>query len=89
MVYAAELGRLAGRLSDAAVDRHRSILASLSLPIDYPLGRWQTLLATMRKDKKTRAGVLRFIVLDDIGKPTVLTGPEDALLFAAYQDVGV
>jgi 3-dehydroquinate synthase len=89
MVFAAELGRLTGRLSDAAVDRHRSILSSLSLPIDYPLGRWSTLLATMRKDKKSRAGVLRFIVLDDIGKPTVLTGPEDSLLFAAYQDVGV
>jgi 3-dehydroquinate synthase len=89
MVFAAELSRLAGRLSDAAVDRHRSILSSLSLPIDYPVGRWQTLLAAMKRDKKTRGDVLRFIVLDDIGKPTVLTGPEEPLLFAAFQDVGV
>lgn len=89
MVFAAELSRLTGTLSDAAVDRHRSILSSLTLPIDYPLGRWQTLLATMRKDKKSRAGMLRFVVLDDIGKPSMLNGPEDALLFTAYQDVGV
>ncbi|CAN5306104.1 3-dehydroquinate synthase [soil metagenome] len=89
MVYAAELARLTGTLSDAVVDRHRSILSSLTLPIDYPLGRWQTLLATMRKDKKSRAGMLRFVVLDDIGKPSMLNGPEDALLFTAYQDVGV
>jgi 3-dehydroquinate synthase len=89
MVFAAELSRMTGTLSDAAVDRHRSILESLTLPIDYPLGRWQTLLATMRRDKKSRAGMLRFIVLDDIGRPSVLNGPEDATLFTAYQDVGV
>lgn len=89
MVYAAELGRLAGSLSDEVVERHRSILSSLSLPIDYPLGRWATLLATMQRDKKARAGMMRFIVLDDIGKPTTLNGPEEALLFAAYQAVGV
>jgi 3-dehydroquinate synthase len=89
MVFAAELARLAGSLSDAVVDRHRSILTSLSLPIDYPLGRWQTLLATMQRDKKARAGMIRFIVLDDVGKVTTLNGPDEALLFAAYQEVGV
>lgn len=89
MVFAAELARLTGRLSDSVVDRHRSILTSLTLPIDYPLGRWKTLLATMQRDKKARAGMLRFIVLDDIAKPTVLEAPDESLLFAAYQEVGV
>jgi 3-dehydroquinate synthase len=89
MVFAAELGRIAGSLSDAAVDRHRSILESLTLPIDYPLGRWTTLLATMQRDKKARAGMIRFIVLEEVGKPAVLAGPEEAILFAAYQEVGV
>lgn len=88
MVFAAELGRLAGNLDDAAVDRHRRILESLTLPTSYPLGRWQTLLATMQRDKKARAGMMRFIVLDEIGKPATLAGPEEALLFAAYQEVG-
>ena len=89
MVFAAELGRLAGSLSDAVVDRHRSILESLTLPIDYSLGRWNTLLATMQRDKKARAGMIRFIVLDDVGKPSVLAGPDEAMLYAAYQEVGV
>ena len=89
MVFAAELGRIAGSLSDSVVDRHRSILESLTLPVDYPVGRWQTLLATMQRDKKARAGMMRFIVLDEIGKPAVLAGPEEAILFAAYQEVGV
>jgi 3-dehydroquinate synthase len=89
MVFAAELSRLTGPLSDAVVDRHRSILESLTLPIDYPVGRWKTLLATMQRDKKARAGMLRFIVLDDIGKPSTLEGPDESLLFAAWQEVGV
>jgi 3-dehydroquinate synthase len=87
MVFAAELSRLTGTLSDDAVERHRSILSSLSLPISYPLGRWKTLLATMQRDKKSRAGHLRFIVLDGIGKPSVLTAPDESLLFAAYQEI--
>jgi len=87
MVFAAELSRLTRSLSDEAVDRHRRILSSLSLPTSYPLGRWQTLLATMQRDKKARGTMLRFIVLDDIARPTTLNGPEDALLYAAYQEV--
>jgi 3-dehydroquinate synthase len=89
MVFAAELARLTGSLSDEAVDRHRRILTALTLPIDYPVGRWQTLLATMQRDKKSRAGMLRFIVLDDIAQPTVLTAPDESMLFLAYQEVGV
>jgi 3-dehydroquinate synthase len=87
MMFAAELGRLTGSLSDAVVDRHRSILTSLTLPTEYPAGRWQTLLATMQRDKKARAGMLRFIVLDDLARPSVLAGPETALLYAAYQEI--
>ncbi|MCS5719511.1 3-dehydroquinate synthase [Herbiconiux sp. CPCC 205763] len=87
MVYAAELSRLTGSLPDAVVDRHRDILTSLTLPTSYPAGRWQTLLATMQRDKKSRGGMLRFIVLDDIARPSVLQGPETALLFAAYQEI--
>ena len=38
LVFAAELGRLAGRLDDATADRHRSILTSLGLPVSYDAG---------------------------------------------------
>ena len=38
MMFAAELGRLTGRLSDEVADRHRGILDSLSLPTSYPVG---------------------------------------------------
>jgi 3-dehydroquinate synthase len=87
MVFAAELSRLAGRLPDAAVERHRAILESLGLPTTYRAGAWPQLLATMQRDKKARGGMLRFIVLDDIARPTVLQAPDESLLFAAYQEV--
>ncbi|CAN5183991.1 3-dehydroquinate synthase [soil metagenome] len=89
MVYAAELARLTGRLSDEVVDRHRSILESLQLPTGYPAARWATLLSVMKRDKKARGSMLRFIVLDDLAKPTTLTGPDESLLFAAYQEIGL
>lgn len=88
MMFAAELGRLSGRLSDDVADRHRRVLDLLSLPTSYPAGRWNTLLATMQRDKKSRAGQLRFIVLDDLAKPTVMQAPDQSLLFAAYQEIG-
>jgi 3-dehydroquinate synthase len=88
MMFAAELARLSGRLPDAVADRHRSVLESLTLPTSYPVGRWQTLLATMQRDKKTRGSMLRFVVLDDIARPTILAAPEPSLLFAAYQEIG-
>ncbi len=87
MLFAAELSRLAGRLSDAAAQRHRDILELLGLPTTYRAGAWPQLLATMQRDKKTRGSMLRFIVLDDIAKPTVLQAPDESLLFAAYQEV--
>lgn len=87
MVFAAELGRLTGTLADADVERHRRILSALTLPIEYPAGRWEGLLATMQRDKKARAGMLRFVVLDAIGKPSILAGTDESVLFLAYQEI--
>ncbi len=87
MLFAAELSRLAGRLPDAVAQRHRDILELLGLPTSYRAGAFPQLLATMQRDKKSRGGMLRFIVLDDLARPTVLQAPDDSLLFAAYQEI--
>lgn len=87
MVFAAELARLAGRLSEPEVDLHREILGSLGLPLQYRGDRWSALLETMRIDKKTRGSQLRFIILDGIGRPTSLEGPDPAILFSAFQEI--
>jgi len=88
MMFAAELSRLVRALSDDEVDRHRKVLGEkLGLPLVYPGGRWETLRATMQRDKKTRGAALRFVLLDGIGRPTVTTVGDDSLLFAAYQEI--
>lgn len=87
MVFAAELGRLAGRLDDATADRHRAVLGSVGLPLTYRGDQWPRLLETMKVDKKSRGDLLRFIVLDGLAKPTVLEGPDPAVLLAAYGEV--
>ncbi len=87
MVFAAELGRLAGRLPDDVVARHREILGALGLPTSYRADRWEQLLATMRRDKKARGDLLRFVVLEGVGRPVRLEGPDPALLAAAFAEV--
>ncbi|GAB2586326.1 3-dehydroquinate synthase [Streptomyces capparidis] len=87
MVFAAELGRLAGRLDDATADRHRAVLESVGLPLTYRADAWPRLLETMRVDKKSRADRLRFIVLDGLARPAVLEAPDPSLLVAAYAEV--
>lgn len=87
LVFAAELARLAGRLDDATAARHQAVLASLGLPTSYDADALPQLLDGMRSDKKTRAGVLRFVVLDGLAKPGRLEGPDPTLLAAAYSAV--
>ncbi|GAB3675052.1 3-dehydroquinate synthase [Angustibacter aerolatus] len=87
MVYVAELARLAGRLDDATAERHRTVLTSLGLPTTYRQDRWDQLLSAMRRDKKTRGDLLRFVVLTGVGRWQRLEGPDPALLQAAYAEL--
>jgi 3-dehydroquinate synthase len=87
MVFAAELGRSAGRLDDATADRHRAVLQAVGLPVTYRGDQWPKLLETMKVDKKSRGDRLRFIVLDGLARPAVLEGPDPAMLLAAHAEI--
>ena len=87
MVFAAELSMLSGKLSERELERHRKVLGGLGLPLSYRADRWDQLLATMQRDKKARSGSLRFVVLDQIGKPSILSAPTPELLFTAFQAI--
>ncbi|QGN57096.1 3-dehydroquinate synthase [Nostocoides sp. HKS02] len=87
MVYVAELARLVGRIDDDLVDRHRAVLTSLGLPVTYRGDRWPQLLDAMKRDKKSRGSLLRFVVLAGLAKPVRLEGPDPALLQAAYAEI--
>jgi 3-dehydroquinate synthase len=87
LVYAATVSNLAGRLDDETVIRHRRVLTALGLPTRYRRSAWPRLSAAMGLDKKVRGGQLRFVVLDGVGAPAILDGPEPALLESAYAEV--
>jgi 3-dehydroquinate synthase len=83
-VFVAELARLASGLPAEVVDRHRRVLARVGLPTTYAGADFDTLLAAMRVDKKTRGSQLRFVVLRDLADPAILAGPAEEQLRAAY-----
>ena len=43
----------------------------------------------MKRDKKTRGGLLRFVVLDGIARPRIMEVPDPSILYAVYQEVAV
>jgi 3-dehydroquinate synthase len=87
MVFAAEVARLAGRLSPAEVSLHREVLSSVGLPVSYPRHAWPQLREAMSLDKKSRGSRLRMVVLDGVGNPGTLNDPSEELLEAAYVEV--
>lgn len=87
MVFVAELAAKEGLIGADLVARHREVLASVGLPISYHPGVFDELVASMRLDKKTRGDVLRFVVLSELAKPVILSGPGENALAASYQAI--
>ena len=87
MTFVAELARLAGKLDEATAERHRSVLEIVGLPTSYRGGVWGQLHDAMKVDKKSRGDQLRFVVLEGLARPTILTAPDPALLTAAYAEI--
>jgi 3-dehydroquinate synthase len=83
-VFVAELAGVACGLAPEVVARHHTAFARVGLPTAYSGPGFATLRATMSVDKKARGSTLRFVVLEDLAKPRVLTGPDEADLMTAY-----
>lgn len=88
MMFVAHLAELSGKLDHQVVQRHRNILSGVGLPVTYSDAPFDQLHDAMRIDKKSRGSKLRFIVLDQVGKPAILEAPDAALLIAAYAKIG-
>jgi len=82
-VYAAELARAAGILDDAVADRHAAVLGRVGLPTGWAGASYDDLRARMAVDKKSRGASLRFVVLEDLARPRILTDPPEEHLRAA------
>src|SRR4051812_33673565 len=87
MVFVAALSLLDGRLDPSTATRHRTTLAAVGLPVTYRQRTFDDLLEAMRVDKKARGSTLRFVVLDGLAEPAILTAPDEGLLRAAFDEV--
>ena len=87
MMFAAAVGKLAGRLDEATAARHGEVLGAVGLPTKYQGASWQVLREAMAVDKKARGGQLRLVVLDGLARPGILASPPPELLARAYQEV--
>lgn len=78
-VFAAELAHRLGLIDASVLERHRSILRLLGLPVTHSQDHWPELRALMARDKKTRGDQLRFVVLDGHGVRIEPTSDDDLL----------
>ncbi len=86
-VFAALLSRNLGHADDAFVARHRAVFGSVGLPVTYVPGVWDELRETMNLDKKSRAGALRFVLLDAVGVPFIAEAPDEGILRDTYAEL--
>ena len=78
MVFAARLAEERGVCASGSAARTVRLLTSLGLEVDGSLPPVDDILSAFQLDKKFRGGV-RFVLLEDVGKPVIVEGltPED------------
>jgi 3-dehydroquinate synthetase len=79
MVFAARLAERLGTAEPGLVGRHLRLLEPLGLPTGGPLPDARDVLDAMRMDKKRR-GALRFVLLEDVGRPVIVTDVPDEVV---------
>ena len=88
MVYAARLAHRLGRIDAALVERQSQLLTALGLPIALPdASRLSTadILGSMRLDKKTVAGRLRFVLPTKLGHVELVDGVAEEAVRAVLE----
>jgi 3-dehydroquinate synthase/shikimate kinase/3-dehydroquinate synthase len=85
MMAAAHLAFRQGRIGQAVVDQHRRLISGLGLPVEGEFRLADMEQAWMR-DKKYRHGV-RFVVLNELGRPEGGVTADTATLDGALRDL--
>ncbi len=89
LAAAARLSHELGHVDASVVARIDAVLVAHALPVrlrePLPLG---LLMAAMARDKKVRAGALRFVVLTSVGKAATQGEVDPALAEASFCEVG-
>jgi 3-dehydroquinate synthetase len=86
MVFAAVLAERRG-LAPGLTDRTERLLRALGLEPDEALPPPDEVLRSLRLDKKYRGGV-RFVLLEDVGRPVVVDDVSETEVGAALHEIG-
>jgi len=87
MVFAARLAEARGTAPDGLAARTGRLLASFGLETDGSLPDPDDIIAAFRLDKKYRGGV-RFVLLEDVGRPIVVDDVTDDEARKVLNDMG-
>lgn len=89
LVAAAILSQGLGLISETDVERIRNVVSSHHLPIELncPL-HIDKLLAAMQLDKKVKAGVIRFVIMKQIGKAETIESADMELVSEIWRRLG-
>lgn len=85
MHAAGVLARDLGMVDDAFVARQRSCIARYELPVQFAELPVDDTLAAMRRDKKVRAGTMKFILADRMGHVVQRTDVDEAAVRDALE----
>jgi 3-dehydroquinate synthase len=87
MVFAARLSEATDLAPAGLAARHVRLLTSLGLDVDSALPDVDEILAAFRLDKKY-AGGLRFVLLQDVGRPRIVEDVADDRIRATLKEMG-
>ena len=87
MVFAARLAEARGLAAPGLAARSARLLRSLGLDTDGPLPPTDRVIASFQMDKKYHGGV-RFVLLEDVGKPVVVDDVGQAEIRTILEEMG-
>jgi 3-dehydroquinate synthase len=87
MMVAAEIGRRMGVTPAAVVERQQSLFKLYGLPLRHPGLDPAPVLAATRLDKKVAAKRLRWVLLEDVGRPVLRDDVDDAVALAVLSEL--
>jgi 3-dehydroquinate synthase len=87
-VFAARASVALAGLSQSGCDRIEHMFQALELPVNAPGYKWDDLRAALVVDKKTVAGMPKFVLVPSIGKSTIGNEIPEALMEKIWNSLG-
>lgn len=87
MMAAAGIARRLGMLDQELVDRQRTVLKRFNLPVTVSGLAADQIITATKSDKKSRGGVIRWVLLEGPGKATTRRDVPEDLVRDAIEDV--